>query len=228
MNKSQVSKILSDLRESGFLSQDSNTREYSVGLRAVALAGQYLKSNELPREALGPMRKLSESTGQTATLYVMDHFDIMYVASIEGPLFVGTTWQMGTFLPFHATAAGKLFVAFLPDAEVDRFVTVKGLTRFTSATICEPQKLKRELRQIRKQGVSIALGEFTIGLDASAVPIFGGGEKIVGSLGLVYPSHVVSAKQRGTFTKELHDAARFVSLRLGASVYPFGALTASR
>jgi len=63
LSKSQVSKVLGEFRSAGFLRQDPASREYSVGLRAVALSANYLNSEALVHQAIGPMRRLANDTG---------------------------------------------------------------------------------------------------------------------------------------------------------------------
>ena len=135
--KSQVSKILASFRSEGLLTQDPRTREYCVGVRSVALAGQFLKGNILAREALGLMRRVVNLTGHTATLSVLEGSDVMYLLSVESEQFIDHGWRAGSFIPFHATAAGKLLVAFIPDDQINRIVAVKGLPRITPTTICD-------------------------------------------------------------------------------------------
>ncbi len=224
LGKSQVSKILTDFRHSGFLAQDPATREYAVGLRAVALAGQYLNANLLSRAALGYMRRLVDASGHTATLCVLERTEVMYLLSVEGPLFVDHGWRVGTWLPFHATAAGKVLVAFLADAEIERMIVTKGLARFTPSTISDAQVLKTQLAQIRRRGLSITHSEGTPGLGAQAVPVFGDNQTVIGALGLVYPDHLVSAKSERQMIVKLQDGARALSHRMGARVYPFGGM----
>ena len=55
-----------------------------------------------------------------------------------------------------------------------------------------------------------------------SVPLFRDGQKIVGALGLAFPSHHVSSEDERALIDALHDAARAISQRLGCGVYPFG------
>lgn len=222
LGKSHVSKILATLRTNGFLRQDPATHEYTIGLRALLLGSQYLNSSRLVREALGPMRRLTDSTGHSTNVCVLDRGDIVYLASVEGPLFLDVGFRVGTLIPFHATAVGKLLVAFQDAATIDRIVGEKPLDRFTRNTICDPAKLKAHMAEIRRRGVSVTRSEGTEGLAAQAVPIFGESQAVVAALGFVYPAHVVNDDQRRAYSVQLHDAARAISAKLGARVYPFG------
>lgn len=222
LSKSQVSKILSDFKASGLLVQDPRSKEYSVGLQAVALAGQYLKNDALTREAVGPMRGLVDLTSQTATLCVMHGDEIMYLLAVEAQLYVEHGWKAGSWLPYHCTAAGKVLVANLTGPEIDRIFATRQRPRLTPQTVCDASMLKSQFRQIRKVGLAVTHSEGTPGLGAQAVPVFDQRHAVVAALGLVYPQHLFSEESEAELTRRLHDTARELSHRLGALVYPYG------
>ncbi len=220
-NKSQVSKVLGAFREAGLLRQDGDTREYSVGLRAVALAANYLNAEPLVHESIGHMRRLANQVEQTAVLSVLDGSKVMYLLGVEGPHFLDVGSRVGTWLPFHATAVGKVLMAF---ACADPGFKLPGgeLQRFTRNTVTDRKALAAEFARIRKDGAAFTTGETADGLAAQAVPIVGHGGETIATLGFVYPLHLVTPKKRQSYTELLHDAARQISTRLGAEVYPFG------
>ncbi|MCW5770366.1 MAG: IclR family transcriptional regulator [Rhodospirillaceae bacterium] len=222
LNKSQVSKMLVEFREAGFLRQDPKTREYAVGIHALALAGNYLHDQPLVREAIVVMRRLTDETGQTSALAVLDGTGVLYLAALEGRHFLDVGWRVATWLPFHATAVGKVLFAFADDALVERAVAEVGLPRLSPNTICDPQALKAQFAKIRRSGVGETAEETMQGLGAQAVPILGEGQACIAALGLVYPIHIVSAAKRKLFRGKLHAAARSLSSKMGALVYPFG------
>ena len=110
------------------------------------------------------------SPEHTATLCVLHDADVMYLMSVEGPQFAEHGWRSGSWLPFHATAAGKVLVANLQDEEIDRIVATKGLHRFTPFTVCDPSTLKAQFKQIRKCGLAITHSEGTRGFGSTGRP----------------------------------------------------------
>ncbi len=222
LNKSQVSKVLSEFREAGFLQQDPRTREYTVGIHAVALGGNYLHELPLVHEAIVVMRRLTDQSGHTAALAVLDGLDVLYLAAVEGRHFLDVGWRVATWLPFHATAVGKVLFAFADEARVDRAAAATGLPRLSPNTICDLRTLKAQFAKIRKNGVAETSEESMAGLAAQAVPILGEGQACIAALGFVYPQHVVSTSKRKAYRTMLHDAARSLSSKMGARVYPFG------
>jgi DNA-binding IclR family transcriptional regulator len=220
-SKSRVSKVLSEFRAAGFLRQDPASREYGVGLRAVALSANFLNADPLAHEAIGPMRRLANATGHTAVLGVRDGDEVIYLLGVEGPHFLDVRPRVGAWLPIHATAVGKVVAAFPPgDAPIR--LPEGELARYTKNTVIDRRELLTQLHKVRRQGFAMTSGETADGLAAQAVPMFGPGGTVIGALGFVYPNHVVTPKMRRSYTHMLHAAARQISSRLGAPVYPFG------
>lgn len=92
--------------------------------------------------------------------------------------------NLGLDLPLHATAVGKILLAYAPDAFIQR-VLAGGLKRYTCHTIVSPAVLRRELADIRAAGLSFACGELVIGRRSVAAPVFNTEGVVVAALSLV-------------------------------------------
>jgi DNA-binding IclR family transcriptional regulator len=221
LEKPLVSKHLSCFREAGFLQQDGH-KIYSPGVRSFLLGSQFLNNNIILRESAAELRRISVSSGQTSTLCTLEGIDVIHLASVEGPDFIDVGWRVGTWLPFHATAVGKVLYAFAEPAALDKAISTHGMRRFTKATICDPDALKKQLAKAVKTGFAETDQETMEGLAAHAVPIFGAEQKVVAALGFIFARHAVTAPQRAKQIRILQDSARKISVRLGAQVYPYG------
>jgi DNA-binding IclR family transcriptional regulator len=222
LNKSLISKTLREFQQAGFLRQDPRSREYTVGVQAVALGGQYMNESQLVREAIVLMRRLTDRSGQTTALAILDDINVLYLVAVEGRLFLDVGWRVGTWLPFHATAVGKALFAFADSALLERAIAEAGIKSLGPNTVADAQELKAQLQKVRKTGVAETREETMGGLAAQAVPVFGEGQEIVAALGFVYPVHLLTPSKRKTYREMLHTAARTLSAKLGAGVYPYG------
>ena len=88
-----------------------------------------------------------------------------------------------SLLPAHATAMGKVLLAFSPSRTVDVFVT-RGLKRFTPYTLASPDRLRRALAEIRLNGLAVSRWELQLGVSAVAAPVFGPGGHVVAAIEL--------------------------------------------
>jgi IclR family pca regulon transcriptional regulator len=223
LSKSQVSKILSALVDSGLIVQDPVTRTYSVGLRAYVLGSRYTTYDELCQAATPAMRELLASTGHSVRLSVLDEEEgsSVYVIGFEGPMFMNTGWSSGNRVPIGASSAGRVMLAFMEEADSKRFLKMP-IPALTPYTITDPAKLKQLIAAARRNGYSSQRDETTVGLGVISVPLFGANQNVVGALGLAFPAHVVDPKDEQPLIAALHQSARAISQRMGCAVYRYG------
>lgn len=114
--------------------------------------------------------------------------------------------------PAHATAAGKVLLAFAPAADRDRDpVAAPELARYTSATITCPRVLAEELARVRATGLATARGELTVGLTALAAPIADHRRRVVAAIAIAGPADRVLGPAR---SRAVRAAAAAVSMAL--------------
>jgi IclR family acetate operon transcriptional repressor len=220
--KSKISRILASFRSNGFLDQDSVTKRYRVGLAAFELGAHYVKAQPIAHEALPVMRAIVERSQHSSTLTVMRNDLALHILAVEGPFFIDGRWRVGSRLPFHATSAGKILLGGMPEPVLDAFLKRHKLRAITKKTITDPAVLRKQLERIRKDGVCISRGESAPGLVAIAVPVLDKSNATCAALGIIIIDQMFDADEVGPLTALLHESARRLSIRLGASAYPFG------
>jgi DNA-binding IclR family transcriptional regulator len=207
---STVSRLLGTLAAAGLVERETASGRYRLGLRAAlwgnaAVAGRDLR--ELARPLLG---ELAAITGETATLSLAAGIEAVtadYVASSQTVL---SQARVGRASVGHATAVGKVLLAFRPDALA---ALPLELERFTPATIVDRATLARELAVVREQGYGEASEEREAGLHAIAVPVLDGRGELAAVLGLQGPDRFDTAA-RARALEPLRERAG----RLGAAL----------
>lgn len=227
VSKSQVSKILSALVDSGLVVQDPVSRTYSVGQRCYVLGSRFTTCHSLCQATTPVMRELLNRTGHSVRLSVPDGDQTLYLIGLEGPMFMDTGWRSGSSVPFGASSAGRVLMAYLDPAERSRLLDLP-VPALTQHTVRDRATLERMVGAVQQTGYCVQRNETSLGLGVVSVPLFKAGQQIVGSLGLAFPSHHVGADEERSLIEALHDAARAISQRLGCGVYPYGAAAASR
>lgn len=222
LHKSQVSKILKTFRDYDFLEQDAATQKYSVGLNAFALGNNYVNAYPLSRDALPVMRKLVDETGHTATLSIMHNGNVIHLLAEEGRLFIDGRWRVGRWMPYHATAAGKLLLAFGPPERIDLLLKTRGLPRITPNTITNERQFRAVLQKARTTGFSVTRSETYAASAAIGAPVFNANGQAIAVLGLICPEHLLTREEEERLIAPLQRAARELSFRMGAATYPFG------
>jgi DNA-binding IclR family transcriptional regulator len=106
----------------------------------------------------------------TARLGVVDGLEVAYVEKKAEPE-PGTLFPNAARLPLHATAMGRVLLAFGPRSLL-RVVSGGGLSHYTSRTLTCPRDLERAVQQVRARGFALVTGELQATDAAVAVPVF--------------------------------------------------------
>ena len=226
LSKSQVSKILSALVDSGLVVQDPTSRTYHIGQRCYLLGSRFTTHDSLCQAATPAMRELLNLTGHSVRLSVPHGEHSLYLIGLEGPHFMNTGWHSGNCVPMGASSAGRMMMAFMDACERDRLLSLP-IPALTSDTVCDRKKVEAVVLAARETGYVIQRNETSIGLGVISVPLFKADQKIVGALGAAFPSHYLQPEDEAALIQALHHAARSISQRLGCAVFPVRSLPQS-
>jgi DNA-binding IclR family transcriptional regulator len=222
LSKSNVSRILKEFRAQGFLIQDQVSRRYRVGPQALAVGAGYFAGSSLVRSAERFIQRLAARTDATATLNVLCDSRMLFVSAKDGGKQPAFSWPVGSFIPLHATAAGKIAAAFAGPRNGRPIIADAKLRSFTPSTICEVETLMEQLAEIRRVGIACTFGESTYGVAGVAAPILDYEEKVVGAISVLLPlGHARESGHSAIVADAVREAARDVSREIGATRYPF-------
>lgn len=173
VHKSTASRLLSTLELHGIVEQDPGRGSYRLGAALTLLAGAVTGRVRLFQASHSTAQRLANEVGETVNVAVLDGDRVVNVDHIApGPSALPPDWP-GRTLPVHATASGKVLLAWLPEGGGRRLLLGRpGLERYTSATMVDPAEVAEELTRVREQGWGVALEEHAPGLNAVSAPIF--------------------------------------------------------
>lgn len=121
-------------------------------------------------------------------------------------------------MQLHASAAGRILLAYGTDALREKILSGKKLERFTPMTTVDSEKINNELPQIKKQGYAINRGERELEVAAIASPIFNHEQIVDSALAVVGPVQRFSDDRIPILVEYLTAATRRISRSLGAPV----------
>jgi DNA-binding IclR family transcriptional regulator len=130
---STTSRQLATLVEAGLVEHVSATGRYQLGIRLVALATSVLARLDVRTIAHPHLEALATELGETATLSVPSDPDAITVDVVRSPRYIADRSQLGRPSIAHATAAGKVMLAF------DGVRPALGLEAYTPRTITDPR-----------------------------------------------------------------------------------------
>jgi len=214
LSPASVHRILATLVSVGWVEQNSRTAKYRLGMRAIGVGTVGLATNPVLHDARMYLARLAEWSGHDAVLSTLVGVKTVQLTRVAGPHTGMIEFEPGHPQPAHAMADGKLLMAYLPPDEARYFYEAAGLRAYTENTITDPERMKLELAQIRKQGYAVDNCErFDVGrglavavLDADARPI-----AAMLCLGKIDP------KQDLEIVQQMVSLAREMSDRLSAS-----------
>lgn len=157
INRSTAWRLLQTLEHHGLVERDEATQRYGIGYTAlqVASAAGY---DALARRTRPILQRLAETTGESVMLAAVRTFSLVYVDQVD-PVGVPVPNWLGRQLPLHATSAGKVFLAWLPDDERDALLP-SALERYSGHTITDRAGLFASLANVRRDGYGSCEGEF--------------------------------------------------------------------
>ena len=186
-HKSTAYRLLTTLRDRGLVEQDTATEKYRLGFGLVLLARAVRADLDILRCARPVCERLSEHTKETVTIAVLEGDDAVVIhQSISRASALGVDWT-GRHTPLHATAAGKIFLAYMPEDQLLRILE-GPLERFTENTIVDPTSLKGYTRRILDEGYGYTVEELETGLNAVGAPICGVDGTVVGAVSVSGPA----------------------------------------
>lgn len=186
--KPTVHRMAQKLEEQGFLQRVPGSKRFSGGPRMRSLSLAALSNSVIgaPRHAV--LQSLSEEIEETCNCTMLDGNHIVYIDRVEANWAYRIHLPVGTHVPLHCTASGKLFLALMPTARRKKLLTTLTLTRHTELTITDLKQLEDQLDRIKEEGIAIDEGEYLAGLIAVAIPVLDANERICFAIAIHAPT----------------------------------------
>lgn len=215
--KPTVHRIAHSLEAEGMLARAPASRNFTIGPRLHALAVSTLTTSarRAPRQAV--LQALATETGETCNLGMLDGNSVVYLDRVETQWPLRLQLSVGSHVPLHCTAMGKLFLAHMPKRIRDNYYTAAPLRRFTDHTITDPAQMEEEIAAIRSDGLSINNQEYMVGLIGMAVPVVDPARKsrFTAAVAIHAPEPRLDATEIRKFLPSLQDAAERLSTLFG-------------
>jgi DNA-binding IclR family transcriptional regulator len=212
LNASTTSRILATLAADRLVEHVEESGRYRLGPRFVQLGNAVLARLDLREVARPYLRALVEATGETATLSTPGDPDAVTVDFVQGPGSVVSVARLGRPSVAHATATGKVGLAF---GSVE--IPPGPFELFTPNTIVDRKRLLEELARARERGFAEATDEREEGLSAIAAPVFGSRGELVAIVGVQGPASRFDIPAMQEAADPLLRLSRAVSDALGWS-----------
>jgi len=210
LSKSSTYRIAYTLWVRGYLVKNEDTHRYRLGYKILTLSAAMRKSSNLIQEVRPYLKKLMEKTGETAHLAVLYDNMSTFIEKIESPKTIQMSSAVGVRLPAYCSATGKVLLSGISEEELERYLKETELKRFTPATITNAEKLKEEIKTIKRQGYSIDNEETEEGLMCISAPIKDHKGDVIAAISISGPATRLK-KRKKEHIKEVTTIAHQIS-----------------
>lgn len=222
--KASLHGLLRTMVAARWITYDEATKRYALGVRVWEAGIAYTRMSPLEALAKPIMERVRDATSETVQLAVLDDFQVLYVAKINGAHMLRLESCVGLRLQPHATGGGKILLAGLADEVLRAWLARHTLTRFTLHTITSPALLLEEIARVRAAGYAIDREEIMMGATCVAVGIRDHLGAVTAAMSVAGATARLQRREEELAIEQLRTAAAELSAAMGCSV----ASTASR
>jgi IclR family acetate operon transcriptional repressor len=207
--KSSAHRLLSALGRRGLVER-TEASLYRPGFALIALGLGVLASEPVVAAARPVLEEHAREVGETHFLVAARAGELVVLDKVEGTGFLRAAPRVGAVVPAHATAVGKLYSAFAPEA-LD--AEEQPLAAFTPRTLCDPRAFDAEVRRARRRGFAANREEWIPGLSVLAAPIRPGG-RMAGAVAVAAATPRLEALGVPALAERLRAAGERIAARL--------------
>jgi DNA-binding IclR family transcriptional regulator len=212
LNKATAHRMLRVLEQEGFVHRYPDTGEFQLGPEIIVLGTRALRAVDIRDAARLELEALAEATGEDASLESLVGSEVLILDEERGHGLLSLGTELGTRWPAHATATGKVLIAF---SEADLPEPPHGLAALTDHTIVSWEKWTRTLAEVRKKGYATNMEELVYGYASVAAPVRDGDGRVIAALSVGGSVHRVTRSRVPVLARNVVEAAIRLSEHLG-------------
>ncbi|MCX7567469.1 IclR family transcriptional regulator [Sulfitobacter sp. F26169L] len=209
--KPTIHRLFHTLEQEGFLQRDIDGRSYAPGGRLRRLASSVLSTSRIRQVRQAILKALGDEVGETCNLAIPERHTMIYLDRVETKWPLRIQLPVGTEVPFHCTASGKMYLSSLKPTLFAKYLDAVTLEKHTARTLTTADSLTTEIESIRARGYSTDDEEFMDGMVAIAVPLLDIQGRLMSTLSVHAPVQRVSLKDLKAHLPRLKSAAAELS-----------------
>ena len=159
LNKSTTYRYVATLAKLGYVQQDPETKRYSSARGWSTSASRRSTRWRSPGSPRPSLQALSDETGYTVSMAVLDGPDIVYVdrrrSGRANAFAMGLHLHVGSRLPAYCTSMGKVLLAHREPGELRALLDRTDLARRGPKTITSREQLMAALARVRHPGIAV-------------------------------------------------------------------------
>jgi IclR family acetate operon transcriptional repressor len=185
---STTHRLLTTLESERFVRPDPQGGLWRIGVAAFFVGTAFARSRDKLSVARPYLRRLMETSGETANLFVESDGEAICIGQIESRHAMRAITGVGGRVLLHSSGAGKVLLAHMENARLQRLLATMDLPRETPRTITDRGRLEAALDETRILGYAIDDEEHALGLRCVAAPLFDELGRTVAAVSISGPS----------------------------------------
>lgn len=219
LDKATALRMLRVLEHEGFVHRSTETGDYQLGPEIIALGARALRAVDMRETARPELQHLAETTGEDSTLESLVDGEVLILDEVRGTGLLSLGTEIGTRWPTHATATGKVLIAFAESGLAEPQDRLAGIT---DHTIVDWHEWEAALSEVRDTGYATNVEELVYGYASVAAPVRNKDGRVTAALSVGGPVHRVTSERIPALAARVKEAAARLSERLGYRPDPRG------
>lgn len=217
LNASTTHRILKALVAAGYVAQNAHSERYRLGREAFLLGHAARRTLGL-EAAMLLLKRLAEETGESVNLVIRDGDTGLVVLRVESQQPLRFAQRIGTRIPLNCTSSGKVLLAFADDYRAE-VAQIGESRRLTPTTLTSPERLLRDLEEVRERGYSVNRAERIPGVWGVAAPVLDGDGRAIAALAVQGPEIRITEDRVPSLGALVIEAARAVRAAIPAGYH---------
>ena len=147
-----VQRLITSLAMRGYIEKNTETSRYRLGHRSMILGASGERGVDYAVTARRELDRLAHEHQLNGFISVLRGGRAIYLLAVQADGPVAIRVSLGSEMPLHSTAAGKVLLASLDDADARKLLGHRKLAAITPHTITDPAVLLASLAKVRRQG----------------------------------------------------------------------------
>jgi DNA-binding IclR family transcriptional regulator len=217
INSGTVHRITSILVKRGYVIQPKRRGKYSLSTAKLVylakIAQQKLKIKSIAYPFLRELAHTVDEAVAIANLlgnvaYNVTMINVDHIISFKPD---------STTLSLYSTGLGKIFLAYMSEKELLNYVNGITLKPRTPNTVTKVEDLKRQLQQIRRDGIAFEDEEHELGINTVSVPIRDWEDNVAAAISVIGPSVRMTRQRMLEIAPVIKSCALKISHAMGYS-----------
>ena len=212
-------ELVNTLIHNGYLRrEESHGNKVFLGPKVLELGNVYALKLDLINEGRKVAEEIVARCDETVQMAILEATDAVFVAKVDCSKMVRMVSHVGSRLPAHCTAVGKMLLSSLSDAQLDElYGAQQSLQRMTPNSITSLTQLKHELSAIRRRGLSYDDCESNIDVSCVSAPVYNQNGKMLAAMSISVPITRITPSRQDELAALIREGARKLSQALGYS-----------